>query len=123
MSLCLISLIWVLCFLVFSLIQSLFINGVYEAFRGTKENDITNGVRYKGNILFMIAPKFIHENRDKMWAKPLWGCIKCQSSFYGAITFWPTVLFVFGFQIWQIPIYFVNVGVLTTLNYWIFKKL
>lgn len=97
-------------FFVFVVLQSLFINGVKAAME-------------EGNILFGFS-KFIEKNvKSEFIKKPLVSCIKCMASVYGAITFWPTVLIVFGFAWWQVPVFVADVFILVTLNWWIYKRL
>lgn len=53
--------------------------------------------------------------------KPLIQCIKCMASFWGGLTFWPVVLYLFGFHFLEIPIFFADMFSLVYIN-WIFYK-
>jgi len=96
-------------FILFVLVESLAINGVYESF--------TNG-----NIFHRIAPGFIDSNRDKWWTKPLYSCTKCMASVWGSIFYWGTVLQVFGFHSFEIWAWIVNVFMLVVVNFQIYKR-
>ena len=56
------------------------------------------------------------------WSKPVVGCVKCGSSFWGAMTYWPVVLWVFGFEWWQVPVFVTDVFVLVFLSWYLFKR-
>ena|ERR1700753_116623 len=117
-------LIYLLSFIGFCLIQSFFINGVHEAFKGSAiRDDVNKTISYQGNILYMIMPRFLEKYKHRYWAKNLWTCVKCLSSTYGALTFWPTVIYLFGFKWEEIFIYIIDVFVLVTLNWIVYKKL
>lgn len=67
--------------------------------------------------------KVYDEYKYSKWIrKPIIQCIKCMSSFWGALTFWPIVLFIFGFHLLEIPIFFADVFSLTYLNWILYKK-
>jgi len=107
--------------IIFLFIQAMIINGVHQSFKGYKVTDPTNGeVTYHGMIFYLLfAYKWDKEN---WWHKPLYSCVKCMASVWGFVTFWPTVLYIFGFELWQIPLYTADVFALVYLN-WIFYKL
>jgi hypothetical protein len=54
--------------------------------------------------------------------KPIIQCIKCMASFWGALTFWPVVLFLFGFNLIEIPIFFADMFSLAYLNWVLYLK-
>ncbi len=95
-------------FFIFSILQSLFIVGVKELF-----ND--------GMILYKLRV-VIDKNVSEFWRKPLYSCVRCMSGLYGAITFWPVVIYQYGFMIEEIPVFVFNIGVLVYLNYFFYKK-
>lgn len=65
----------------------------------------------------------VEEYKYSKWLrKPIIQCIKCMSSFWGALTFWPVVLCLFGFNLLEIPIFFADVFSLTYLNWIIYLK-
>ncbi len=97
-------------FLLLSIIQAYVINGIKEAMN-------------EGHILFWFS-KFIEKNvKSETIRKPLGKCIRCMASTGGAITYWPFVLFVFGWHWAEVPIFVANMFVLVVLNWLIFKKI
>ena len=97
-------------FLLFAAIQSLVINGIKEAIG-------------KGMILSVFS-KFIEKTiKSEYWRKPWVSCVKCMASTYGALTFWPFVLLLFGWHWAEILIYIADVFTLVTLNWLVYKKL
>lgn len=113
-------LIW---FCLFVILQGLAINGVYESFRGGCVNDIKKGEICSGNILYMVAPKFFERNKNKYWSKPFFSCVRCMSSVWGAITFFPAIIYLFNFQWVEIPLFIADVFILVSVNWYIYKKL
>lgn len=67
--------------------------------------------------------KWCRKTLGDYWSKPISSCIKCMSSFYSMITYWPLVLWIFGFSVWEIPLFVVNVFILVSLNWFIYKRL
>lgn len=99
---------YLLPFFIFTILQSLFINGVKEAFG-------------EGHILYPVN-KFLTKRLSEYWRRPLFGCIRCMASFYGAITFFPFAIYLFGWRWEEIPVYFFDVGILIYLNFYFYKK-
>jgi len=89
-------------------VQSLVINGI----KNTMED---------GMILGGFA-KWVNKNFGEFWSKPVVSCIRCMSSLWGAITFWPPVICCFGFELWQIPVFICDVFVLVYFNYYLYKR-
>lgn len=110
-------------FCLFLPIQSLAINGWHECFVGKQWMDIDKGKMTAGNIFYKISPSFFEKNRGKTWTMPLWGCVKCESSVIGSITFWGVVLSLFGFHWIEFIAYLFDIFSLVSLNYWIYKRL
>lgn len=110
-------------FLIFVVSQSLAINGIYECFRGGCVNDIVKGKVCSGNIFYQLSPDFFEKHKNKIWAKPLFGCLRCMSSVYGALTFWPIVIMVFGFYPIEIIVFVFDVFILVYLNMFFYKRL
>jgi hypothetical protein len=108
--------------LLFILLQAMVINGAFEAFRGKCLNDIEKGRICDGNIFYKLNPEFFERNKDKTWAKPFFGCVKCMASVWGAITFWPTAILLFGFHWEQFGIFVMDVFALVFVNFYLFKK-
>lgn len=109
--------------IIFVLLQALMINGIYSCFQGGCTNDLTKGLICSGNIFYKIAPKFFEKTRGKAWTMPLWGCVKCMSSFWGTLSFWFFVLYVYGFAPIEIGAWIMDVFVLVSLNWIIYKML
>lgn len=97
-------------FILFLPVQSLAINGWHECFRN-------------GNIFEKIFGAFLEKHKGKWWTMPIWGCVKCESSVIGSITFWFTVIPIFGFHSYEIWIWVVDIFCLVNLNYWFYKTL
>lgn len=114
---------WLICFLAFGIIQGLIINGIHYCFQGGCINEINKGKVCAGNIFYMLAPGFFENNKSKWWSKPLWSCVKCMSSIWSIPTYWPVVLWTFGFEWWQIGIWVADIFMICSLNYYIYKKL
>lgn len=111
-------------FSVFVVLQALAINGVKEALTGSAlRDDINKKTNYQGNIFYMIAPRFFEKYKHRYWSRPLWSCIRCMASFYGALTYWPVVVLVFGFHWIEALVFVWDVFILTTLNYWVYKRI
>lgn len=111
-------------FLLMAFIQSLIINGVHECFQGEAiRDDLKGKTFYQGMIFYMIAPKFFEKHKYKFWAKCFYTCIKCMASVYGALTYFPLVIWLFGFQWCQVPLFFVDALVLVVLNWLIYKRI
>lgn len=96
------------CFLVFSFIQSLVINGIRESFQE--------------GMIFSKVPGFVKKYLGEYYSKPIVGCIRCMSSFWGGLMYWPSVIAYFGFQPWEFPVYVANVFVLVYLNWYLYKR-
>ena len=98
---------YLISFAIFIILQSLFINGVNESFTD-------------GNIFYSLRKRL--DDILKEWVKkPLYSCVKCQSSFYGIITFMPTVVYLYGFKWVEIPILIFDIFILVTVNFIIYK--
>lgn len=103
-------LMWLISFFVFAVLQAIFINGVKASME-------------EGMILFKFSKFFEKIIKSEYWRKPFISCIKCMSSVYGAITFWPTVTLVYGWHWEEIPIFIADVFILIILNWWIYKRM
>lgn len=103
-------LIGIITFFLFALLQAIIINGIYESMNE--------------KMILSWIPKLIKKViKNEYWQKPIFGCIKCMASLYGALTFWPLVLYLFGWYWQEIPIFIADVFTLVTLNWWIYKRL
>jgi len=110
-------------FILFMVVQALFINGVNECFKGKCWEDLNTGRKCDGNIFYKLNPEWFEKAKEKWWSKPIFSCVKCQSSLYGTITFWPVVVRVYGFHWEEIFVWVVDMFCLVYLNYYIYKKL
>ena len=116
-------LLYLVCFLVFAILQSWMINGLYESFKGSKVVDgISHKVQYQGMIFYMLAPAFFEKYKHRYWSKNLWSCVKCMSSTYGALTYWPTVIWLFNFRCCEVFIFIADVFILIYLNFFFYNK-
>lgn len=86
----------------------------------------------KGNVLDFIKNELTAQSKKNEfkykyneWIRKSWGmaCIKCSSSSYGPLTFIPTFIYIFGWQIELIPLVIFDIFVLVFLNYWFYKLL
>jgi hypothetical protein len=115
-------LLYTILFGIFVVLQSLAINGIHECFKGSEWKDLNKGDTYSGMIFYPIA-RWMKRNIKQQWIlKPTVDCIKCASSFWGAITYWPIVLIVFGFYTVEILIFIFDMFILVYLNYFFYKK-
>jgi hypothetical protein len=97
-----------MCFFLFSVLQAMFINGVKEAFS-------------EGNIFYKLR-LFLNKYVNEFWQKPLYSCIKCMASFWGVITFFPIVYYIYGFKWVEVVICIFNIGVVSFLNNFFYKR-
>lgn len=100
---------YIIAFSIFVVLQSIAINGIYESMR-------------QGNLLYPFK-NWLSKYVSNHWMKPLGDCIRCMSTVYGGITFWGTVLPVFGFCYFEIWVFIIDVFILCSLNYYFYKKL
>jgi hypothetical protein len=109
-------------FILFMVVQSLFINGVHECFTGRCWQDVKDGYKCAGNVFYKINPKWFESAKGKWWADPLFNCVKCMSSLYGSLTFWPVVIYVYGFRWEEIFVWLIDIASLVYLNFFFYKK-
>lgn len=112
-----------ICFSLFVVIQSLFINGVHYCFGGSCTNDISKGRVCVGNVFFLFAPEFFQANKEEVWARPIYSCPRCMSSFWSIVTFLPLVVYLFGFHWVELFAWVIDAVSLVSLNWIIYKKL
>lgn len=102
-------LINVIIFSIFVILQSICINGIFESFR-------------EGMIFSFLISSFLSKHKVKKWSKPVWSCVKCMSSVWGGIIYWPIVLCVYGFRPIEIYVFICDVFILVYLNNFFYKK-
>jgi hypothetical protein len=102
------ELILLVTFLAFSLIQSMFIVGVKDCFGES--------------MIFYKLGVWIKRNIGEYWSKPLFSCVRCMAGVWGAITYWPAVIFTYGFDWVEVPVFIINIGVLIYLNWFLYKR-
>lgn len=95
-------------FLIFTILQSLFINGVKELF--------------EENMILYRVKLFLDKHLSKDFKKPIYSCVKCMSSLYGALTFFPTAIYIFGWRWEGIPVFIFDACILVYLNYFFYKR-
>jgi hypothetical protein len=100
---------YIISFSFFVVLQSLAINGWNECF--------------KPDMIFYPIRKFLIKHVKEVFLKPTILCVKCQSSILGGATFWGTVLPIFGFHPFELWIFVMDVFILVSLNWYIYKKL
>lgn len=94
-------------FLLFTLCQSVVILGISNAAE-------------KGYILERPA-KYIQEKLG-WFSKPIIGCVRCMSSFWGSATYWPVVVWRYGFEWWEVGIWVANIFALVYVNWFLYKR-
>jgi hypothetical protein len=114
---------YIIGFAIFMIMQAFFINGVFELCRGKCVNDIKDGKKCSGNLFYMINPEFFERGKGKEWGNPLFSCVRCMASVWSLITFFPTVIYLFGFHLVEIPVWVFDAIGLVSLNYLVYKKL
>lgn len=115
-------LLYLIGFILFAIVQAFAINGIFESARGQQRNDLSKGIVYEGNILYPFKI-WLSKYVSQYWMNPIFNCVKCMASCWGGITFWGTVLPLFGFYWIEIWVFVIDVFVLVSLNYYIYKKL
>lgn len=97
-------------FLVLVILQPFLINGAYESFKD-------------GEVLAPLR-KYLEKKIESQWMrKPLFACVKCMASVWGAMTFFPVMVPEYGSQWWTLPLFLGDVFILVYLNALIYKKL
>lgn len=115
--------LYLMCFSIFVVLQSLALNGLFECFKGASiKKDNGEHDYYDGMIIYMMAPKFFEDNRKKFWAKT-YTCIKCISGWAGTLSFWVIVYPVFGFKWVEVIVNGFDILILISLNQYFYKKL
>jgi hypothetical protein len=105
-------------FISFLFIQAAFCNGVYELFKGY----IDDKGKVHGNLFYLMMPKFIERNKEKVFSKPIFSCLKCMSSFWGAVTLFPVVIYCFGWHNEFIFLWILDACALSWLNFYLYSK-
>lgn len=95
-------------FLLFVLCQSIVILG------------ISNSAE-KGYILEKPA-ELVREKLGPFWSKPIIGCVRCMSSFWGSMTYWPMVIWKYDLHLWQLFIWPANIFALVFMNWFLYKR-
>lgn len=102
-------LIYLVCFLIFVILQALFINGWNDCF--------------KSDMIFYPIRVFLLKHIPEKFLTPFILCVKCESSIIGGATFWITVIPIFGFNWFEIWISIADIFILVTLNWLVYKKM
>lgn len=114
--------IGILSFSLFMILQAIVINGVYECFQGKEWVDLNKGAVWSGNIFYPIARFLKTHIKNQTVLRPVFLCVKCMASFWGAATFWPAVILLFGFNWIEVLVFIFDCFALVYLNYYFFKK-
>lgn len=94
--------------LIFVFLQGLVINGFQQS--------MEDGMILEGYKKWL--------KKQKSWiGKPGGLCIKCLSSIGGTITFWPVVLFMYGWHPVELFVWVLDMLSLVVVNFWVFKKM
>lgn len=99
--------IGLIAFLLMVVVQSLTINGI----KGTFEEGMI--FEKYGNWIKGLG----------RFGKPLGLCTKCMAVSFGGLIYWPFVIVVFGFHIWQLPVFIVDAFCVSCLSWYIYKKI
>lgn len=102
------EIVYLIMFIVFCFVQSMFIIGVKDCFGK--------------DMIFENLGKWLKEKLGEKLTKPLFGCVKCMSSLWGAVTYFPTVLCYYGYESWQIPVFIADAFVLVFMTYYLYKR-
>lgn len=116
---------YMVAFSLFCLLQAFAINGLFYAFKWETKNKTNGDIEISGNLLFPVA-KWVGTRKSKFWkliSRPFSQCIRCAASLWGAVTFFPIVIWVFGFEWWEFGVYVFDVLILVSLNWLVYKKL
>lgn len=110
-------------FCLFVIAQSIFINGVHASFRYECTEDIKKG-RVCMGLIFKDIAIWMDDHVKYDWIKkPLYKCVRCMSSFWGGLTYWPAVLMLFGWGWEEIPVFIFDVFILSILTFYVYKKI
>lgn len=71
---------------------------------------------------FFFYKEYEDYKYSKWIRKPIIQCIKCMASFWGGLSYWPVVLFLFGFNWLEVPVFFADMFCLTYLNWVLYLK-
>lgn len=96
-------------FLLFVIVQALVINGIKASM--------------DENMILEKPAGWIKKKLGATLSKPIVGCIRCFSSFYGGLMYWPTAIYLFGFNLWQVPVFIADAFILVTVSWYFYKKL
>lgn len=94
-------------FFLFIVIQSLVINGI----KGTFEE----------GMIFEKYGKWVKELGRNF--KFMGSCVKCMAVSFGGLMYWPFVLYIFGFEVWEVLIFVANAFCVSSLSFYFYKNL
>lgn len=94
--------------LIFVLFQGLAINGFQQAM--------------EEGMIFNPYKKWLQ--KQKHWiGMPMGLCVRCMSSTGSVVTFWPAVLYRYGWHPTEVFAWVFDIFVLVSINFWIYKKI
>lgn len=85
-----------------------------EEEKGVKSEWNGRHVQFYKEIRFAKYSKYVR--------KPIIECIKCMSSFWGTLTYWPTVLMALDFGWWMFGVWIADIVILSYVNWYWHKK-
>lgn len=94
--------------LIFVLFQGLAINGFQQA--------MDDGMIFHPYKLWL-------QKRPKWFSKPMGLCVQCSASVGSIVSFWPAVLYIYGWKPIEVFAWFFDIFVLVALNRLIYKFL
>lgn len=72
--------------------------------------------------IFEKAARWVTYKLGPWWSRPVVGCVKCMASTYSTLTYWPAVLWRFGFEWWEVAVWPANLFILVYLNWFLYKR-
>ncbi len=106
-------------FFLFSIIQALFINGLYMAM---ETGNILSFIKDELSMGELVDEKVKYKYASFIRKSVGMACIKCCASTYGPLTFIPTFVYVYGWNLELIPLVIFNIGCLIFLNFSFYKS-
>ncbi len=94
--------------LIFVFLQGLFVNGIQLAMEDGK---------------ILAGYKRWLKEQKKWIGQPMGLCVVCSASVGATVTFWPAVIFFYGWHPAEVFAWLMNIPILAVVNFWIFKKM
>lgn len=94
--------------IIFLFLQGLFINGISLSM---------------GEGMILSRYKNWLKKRHEWIGKPFGLCVMCMSSVFGTITFWPMILYIYGFRPIELFAWVIDCFSLVSISLWVYKKI